>query len=243
MHRHLSRFTLALSLLGLCAATAHAQTVDEIVAKNLQAKGGAEKWQAVKSVKMAGTITIQGRQMPLTVYAKRPNFNRQEIGLPEGKIIQAFDGTTAWMLNPMMSPTPHAAPSAAADMMKNTADFDGALLNYKTKGHAIEFVGKEKIGESAVYHLKVTMKGGHVQHYYLDADNGIEVKTSAEVDLGTGQKQALDTEMSNYKVIGGIMIPHTVKQAMDGKPVVEMQITSVEFNASIDDELFHMPKK
>ena len=30
---------------------------------------------------------------------------------------------------------------------------------------------------------------------------------------------------------------------MDGKPVVEMQITSVEFNASIDDELFHMPKK
>lgn len=241
MHRHLSRFTLALSL--LCAAAAHAQTVDEIVAKNLEAKGGAEKWQAVKSVKMAGMITIQGRQLPLTVYAKRPNFNRQEIGTPEGKIVQAFDGTTAWMLNPMMSPTPQAAPAAAADMMKNSSDFDGALLNYKAKGHAIELVGKEKIADSAVYHLKVTMKGGQVQHYYLDADNGIEVKTSAEMDMGTGQKQALDTEMSNYKVIGGIMIPHTVKQTVNGKPVVEMQITSVEFNASIDDELFHLPKK
>jgi len=241
MHRPLSRFTLVFVL--ACAAAAHAQTVDEIVAKNLQAKGGAEKWQAVKSVKMAGTITIQGQQMPLTVYAKRPNFNRQEIGTPDGKVIQAFDGTTAWLINPMMSPVPQAAPVAAADMMKNNADFDGALLNYKQKGHTIEFLGKETLAEKPVYHLKVTMKGGQVQHYYLDADTGIEVKTTAEVPMGMGgTKQSLDTEMSNYKTIGGIMIPHTVKQTVNGKPMVEMQITSVDFNTSIDDELFHMPK-
>ena len=77
MHRHMSRLTFALSLLAVAAA-AHAQTVDEIVAKNLQAKGGAEKWQSVKTVKMTGKIAAQGQEMPLTVYAKRPNLNRQE---------------------------------------------------------------------------------------------------------------------------------------------------------------------
>jgi outer membrane lipoprotein-sorting protein len=241
MHRARSRVMFALFL--LCGVAAQAQTVDEIVAKNLQAKGGAEKWQAIKSVKMVGRIMVQGREMPLTVYAKRPNFNRQEINVPDGTVVNAFDGTTAWMVNPMTGGQPQVAPASAADMMKNSSDFDGSLINYKAKGHTIELVGKEKLNEKDVYHLKVTMKGGQVQHYFLDADNGIELKSSTEVDFGTGEKQALDTEMSNYKPIEGIMIPHTVKQLVNGKPMVEMVITSVEFNAPIDDALFTMPQK
>ena len=242
MHRHMSRLTFALSLLAVAAA-AHAQTVDEIVAKNLQAKGGAEKWQSVSSVKMTGKIAAQGQEMPLMVYAKRPNLSRQEISLPDGKIVQAFDGTTAWVINPMMgSDVPQVLPGGAAEMMKNSADFDGALVNYKSKGHTIELVGKEKLSDKDVYHLKVTMKGGQVQHYFLDADSGLEVKTSAEVDMGMG-KQALDTEMSNYKQVGGIMLPHTVKQFTNGKPIVEMSVTGVEFNAPVDDSIFKMPKK
>lgn len=245
MHRQMSRLVLALALFPVVATTARAQTVDEIVAKNLQAKGGAEKWQSVNSVRMSGTITVQGQQLPLTMYAKRPNKNRQEISLPDGKIVQAFDGTTAWVINPMMgSDAPQVVPGGVADMMKNSADFDGALINYKTKGHTIELVGKEKLAEKDVYHLKITMKGGQVQHYFLDAESGLELKTSAEVDMGMGgSKQTLDTEMSNYKAEGGIMLPHTVKQFVNGKPTVEMSVTAVEFNAPVDEAMFTMPKK
>jgi outer membrane lipoprotein-sorting protein len=240
----MSRLTFALSLIAV-AAVAHAQTVDEIVAKNLQAKGGAEKWGSVNSVKMTGKIAAQGQEMPLTMYAKRPNLNRQEISLPDGRIVQAFDGTTAWVINPLLgTDTPQAVPGGVADMMKNSADFDGALINYKTKGHTIELVGKEKLADKDVYHLKVTMKGGQVQHYFLDAESGLELKTSAEVATGMGgAKQTFDTEMSNYKAEGGIMLPHTVKQFVNGKPTVEMTVTAVEFNAPVDDAMFRMPKK
>jgi outer membrane lipoprotein-sorting protein len=244
MHRHMSRLTFALSLL-VVAAAAHAQTVDEIIAKNLQAKGGAEKWQSVKTVKMTGKIAAQGQEMPLTVYAKRPNLNRQEISLPDGKVVQAFDGTTAWVINPMMGgDTPQVVPGGAADLMKNAADFDGALINYKSKGTTIELVGKEKLADKDVYHLKLTMKSGQVQHYFLDTESGLEVKTSAEVDTGMGPtKQTLDTEMSNYKQVGGIMLPHTVRQFMNGNKMAEVSVTGVEFNAPVDDSIFTMPKK
>jgi hypothetical protein len=87
------------------------------------------------------------------------------------------------------------------------------------------------------------MKNGHVQHYYLDANTGVELKTMADVDLGTGQKQTIETEMSNYQQVNGILIPHSVKQTINGKPVVQMTIDKVEFNAAIDDALFRMPKK
>jgi outer membrane lipoprotein-sorting protein len=245
MRRSVSRAAFVLLVL-VSSAVARAQTVDEIVAKNIQAKGGAEKWKSVTTVKMTGKISMQGMDLPLTVYAKRPNFNRQEIVLQDKQLVQAFDGGTAWLINPMMgSDTPQELPGPAADMMKNTADFDGALIDYKTKGHTVELVGKEKLADGAeVYHLKVTMKGGsHIQHYYLDAKSGIELKTASDIDMGTGTKQSLETEMSNYQQVNGIMIPHTVKQTVNGKPVVQMTIEKVEFNAPIEDAFFKMPAK
>ena len=219
-------------------------TVDEIIAKNLQAKGGAEKWQAVKSVKMSGNMTAQGKEMPLTVYAMRPNFNRQEIVLPAGKAIQAFDGTTAWVVNPMLGiNTPQVVPGQAAEFTKQSADFDGALINYKDKGNVIELVGKEQFEGKDVYHLKVTAKGGPLQHYLLDANSGLELRTSTEVELGNGQKQTLTSAMTNYKAVNGIMIPHTVTQTAGDKPLLQWTITSVEFNTVTDDSIFRLPKK
>ena len=226
------------------AAQAALPTVDEIIAKNLQAKGGAEKWQAVKSVKMTGRMTAQGTEMPLTVYAMRPNFNRQEITLPAGKAIQAFDGTIAWIVNPAIGvDTPQPVPGPAAELAKNSADFDGALLNYKTKGNSIELVGKEKLEGKDVYHLKVTVKGGPVQHYLLDAESGIELRMTADVDLPNGQRQTLTTEMSNYKQVDGIMIPHTVTQMSGLQRLLQWTIDTVEFNSVPDDSIFRMPKK
>ena len=225
-------------------ASAPLPTVDEIIAKNLQAKGGAEKWQSVKSVKMSGKMTAQGSEMPLTVYAMRPNLNRQEIMLPAGRAIQAFDGTTAWVVNPMLGiDTPQVVPGPAAEFTKQSADFDGALINYKDKGNVIELVGKEQLDGKDVYHLKVTAKGGPVQHYLLDATSGLELRTSTEIELGNGQKQTLTSTMTNYKPVNGIMLPHTVTQTAGDRPLLQWTITSVEFNAVPDDSIFRLPKK
>ena len=260
MSRPCTTLTSSLLFVLIAVSAAHAQapaaaplpTVDEIVAKNLQAKGGAEKWQSVKSVKMTGKMTAQGTEMPLTVYAMRPNFNRQEITMAAGKAIQAFDGTTAWVVNPMLGiDTPQVVPGPAADLAKRSADFDGALINYKDKGNVIELVGKEQLPGGGkepvvgkdVYHLKVTSKDGPVQHYFLDATTGLELQTTAELALGNGQKQTLTNVMSNYKPVDGIMIPHAVTQSVGGRQLLQWTITSVEFNSVADDSIFRLPKK
>jgi outer membrane lipoprotein-sorting protein len=252
MPRHRSVLTSSLFFTLIAVAAAHAQappsapllTVDEIIAKNLQAKGGAEKWQSVKSVKMSGKMTAQGTEMPLTVYAMRPNFNRQEITMPAGKAIQAFDGTSAWVVNPMLGiDTPQVVPGPAADFARYSADFDGALINYKDKGTTIELVGKEQLEGKDVYHLKVTAKGGPLQHYLLDATTGLELRTSTQIELGNGQKQTLTSAMSNYKQVNGIMLPHTVTQTAGDRQLLQWTITSVEFNSIPDDSIFRLPKK
>ena len=219
----------------------YGQTVDEIVAKNIKAKGGAEKWKSISSVRMTGTFSAQGMEMPMTVYAKRPNLSRQDITLKGMKVVQAFDGVTPWMMPPG-SDVPQEIKGPQADAMRSGADFDGPLMDYAAKGHKLELVGKEKLGSSEVYHLKLTKKDGNIEHYFLDVDSGMEVKRTAEMEAG-GMKQSVETELSNFKSIDGIMIPHIMKQSMNGSPVAQMTVEKIEFNAPIDDALFKMPGK
>lgn len=228
---------VALSL----AAPSAAQTVDEIVAKNLAAKGGAEKWKSISSVKMTGTLTAQGMDLPMTIYTKRPNLLRSDITTPAGPVTQAFDGTIAWMTPPGGTEAKEIT-GPPADAARNSSDFDGPLMDYASKGHKLELVGKEKSGAAEMYHLKLTKKDGTVEHYYIDVSTGLEAKRTAEMGMGE-LKQALDSELSDYKAVDGIMVPHTMKQSVNGKTVVQMKIAKIELNAPVDDAMFRMPKK
>jgi hypothetical protein len=39
------------------------------------------------------------------------------------------------------------------------------------------------------------------------------------------------------------MIPHTMKQSVNGTPVAQMTVEKIEFNAPIEDAIFRMPAK
>jgi outer membrane lipoprotein-sorting protein len=235
----------------LLVSPASAQTVDELIARNIQARGGEEQLRAMQSMRITGTVQVQGMELPMTVVAKRPNLMRQEMQIQDKKVVTAFDGTTAWMINPMMgSETPQEIQGPQADMTKDQADFDGSLLDYKQKGHTIELIkgegsnGTEKLADgTAVYHLKVTRKSGRVQHYYLDAASGIELKQSSEVVGPDGQKMTIEQELSDYRKVDGLMVPHQVRSLMNGTPLVTMTVQKIEFNAPVEDGLFRMPAK
>ena len=240
MRRTMGRALLAAALLSVATGAA-AQTADEIVARNLEAKGGLEKWKAVNSLKMTGTITVQGKELPLTIYSKRPNLMRHEMAVGDFRVVQAFDGTRAWAINPMTKGKPQELPREAAEMIRNTAEFDGALVDYKGKGHAVELVGTESADGTEVHHLRLTMKNGNVQHYYIDAKTGLERRVTQQVDTGPGRTQTLSTEMRDFRPVSGVMIPHDVRQLVDGTVIGQMRITGVEMNTVDDDSIFRMP--
>jgi len=220
---------------------AAAQTVDGIVAKYYQAKGG-DKWKATQSMRITARIVTQGIELPMTLVTKRPNMMRQDMSFQGVAIVQAFDGDKAWGINPMMGSTePTEIPGPTAAALKDQADFDGALIDYKTKGHTVEFVGTEDLNGAKVHHLKLTTANKQVQHYYLDAETGVESKVVVEADLGAGP-MTIETELSNYQMIDGIMVPMSIRQnAPTGQVVIT--VDKVEFDVPLDDALFKMPVK
>lgn len=241
MHvRHVKTLLFACLAAVACVSGAFAQTAEEIIARNLQAKGGVEKWKTIASVKMTGTLSAQGQDVPMTVYTKRPNLLRQDITTPAGKAVQAFDGATAWVIPPGAD-TPREVSGPQADAARSNSDFDGPLLDHAAKGHRVELIGREKVGAAEAYHLKLTRKDGGIEHYYIDVTSSLEVKRSAEMNAG-GAKRMLESELSNYRAVDGVMVPHTMTQSVDGAPVMQVKFSTVQFNVPMDDDLFRMPK-
>jgi outer membrane lipoprotein-sorting protein len=217
-------------------------TVDTLIARNLQAKGGEAKLKAIQTMRMTGRVSIQGMELPMTIAAKRPNLMRQEMQIQDKRIVTAFDGQKAWMINPMMgTESPQELTGPQADMAKDQADFDGALVDWKAKGHTVELVGTEDVGAVKTHKIKVTKKNGQVQYFFLSPDTGLEIKTTTEVLQG-GSTMTVETELSDYRSVDGIMLPHALKTAINGTPTASIVVEKIELNAPLDESTFTLPK-
>jgi outer membrane lipoprotein-sorting protein len=251
MQQGMKRMAVALALAVGVAGAASAQTADELVAKNLKAKGGVDNLKAVQGMKITGRVTLPGAgggagiEIPMTILTKRPNRFRQESEFNGQKIVVGFDGTKAWMINPMMGQNgPMPIEGERLEMVKQQADLDGPLVDYKAKGTTIEVQGLETVDGKQVHKLKVTPKTGRSVMLYLDAATGLEAKTvvSAPAEAaGPGAPAAtLESVFSNYQSVGNLTMPHTVQQKANGQ-VMQINIDKIELSPAADDAVFAMP--
>jgi outer membrane lipoprotein-sorting protein len=216
------------------SASASAQTVDEIIAKNLAAKGGAEKLRALQTLRQTGSVTMQGMNATMTTSFKRPSMNRQEITIMGQNIVMVFDGSKGWMLNPMVGTEPMQMPPEQVEMMKDQSDFDGPLLDYKARGFQVELVGVEDVGGKKGFHLRVSRKTLPPQDLYLDFTTYLEIKMSTTVP-GSG---VMEVQFGDYRTVDGLTMPYSLKSLAAGMTVSEMKIDKIEFNVKLDDATF-----
>ena len=220
-----------------------AQSVDEIIAKNVQARGGADKLKSVKSIKSTATMSMgPGIEAPGTLIQKRPALARLEFTVQGLTAVQAYDGKNGWQIMPFMGKKdPELMSADEAKEIEENADLDGPLVDYKNKGHQVELQGKEKIEGTDAYKLKVTLKNGDVQTIYIDSDSFLDIK---EVTKRTvrGTEQEIESAIGDYKPVDGIMFPFAVESGIKGTDQKQkLTITKVELNVPADDSIFKMP--
>jgi outer membrane lipoprotein-sorting protein len=240
---------VAIPILTMLAAvivvpTVTAQSVDDLVAKNLKARGGAARLKAIDAVKFTGRLDAGGMELPFTLIRKRPNLVRQEMQFQGKTIVQAYDGEHAWAVNPMMgTDQPQEIRGQQAEMMREQVDFDGPLVDYKQKGNVIEVVGPDAVGSAKAMKLKITKKSGQVQWLWLDAESGIELKSATEEIAPGDQKLTIETVLSDYKAVDGIQFPFTMETIVNGAPQSKMTVDQVDLSPTIDSAMFKMPAK
>ena len=237
------RVCQAVFVLAVMAPCVLAQTADEIIAKNVQARGGAEKLKSVQSIKSTATLSMgPGMEAPGVLIQKRPALARLEFTIQGLTAVQAYDGKNAWQIMPFMGKKdPELMSADEAKETEEMADVDGPLVDYKSKGHQVELLGKEKIEGTDAYKLKLTMKNGDVQTIYIDADSFLEIKEETKRTV-RGSEQEVESAIGDYKEVNGILFPFAVESNVKGSAEKQkITITKVELNLPTDDSIFKMP--
>lgn len=240
---------ISLSVLMILGSFAAAQTVEEVVASNLEAKGGEEAWMALETGRMTGNMRMGGGaagalEMPFSVEFKKPHKIRLEFTMQGMTAIQAFDGEIGWAILPFLGKTePEEMAEDQVKQLKNQADFEGVLVNYEEKGHTVELVGQEEVDGTPAYKLKVTRADGDVDYLYLDEEYFVEFKMEAQREV-QGSETTIATVLGDYKEVDGLLFAHSMEMSFGGGDAQQViTIEKIELGVDLPDERFAMPAK
>ena len=239
---------MRLSVRGILAAaclaaavSASAETADEVIGKYVAARGGADKMKAIQSLEMKFKANQQGVEFPGKMDLKRPGKVRMEMTIQGKTMVQAHDGKTTWMIMPFLgSPDPQTMSSDEAKEVIEQADMDGPMVDYRTKGHTVELLGKEDVEGSPAWKLKVSLKNGDVSYIYIDTETALEVKETSKRKQ-QGSEVEVDSYLTNYKPVNGVLFPFAVENKVQGKSMGQFTVDDIAANVAIDDSIFAMP--
>lgn len=251
-HRPIKGLALVATLAIFVAAPFAAQaaqgsmTAEQLIAKNMEAKGGQDKLAAIKTAKITGKVNMGGAEAPFTLLWQAPNKVRMEITLQGMTLTRAFDGETAWMINPFMGKTdPEKMSPEEADQVKDEADFRGPLFEPDKKGYKVAFGGETEIEGTPAYELDVTRPNGGTTKIYLDKEYYLEFKQEDKRTL-RGQEMETETAIGDYKKVDGLMFAHSFDTHAVGMPegqggTFNMTIDNIELNPDVPASTFTMP--
>ena len=210
--------------------------LEELIEKNINARGGYEKLKAVKSLKITAKYIQGGRETPLILTIKRPNFVHAKVLFPTSPLICGYDGKTAWWFDRARISEPQILPAEEALIFTRYADFGDLFVDYEQKGQKTELIGIEDLDGQKAHKLKITSQNGIIRYVYLDAGNFLNVKESYK---SKNEKDfCLEIIFKDFRAVDGVMFPfyHDITRE-------QTIIERIEMNVDIDDSIFNMPQK
>lgn len=232
----------ALSILALLTVSiASAQTADEIVNKHVQALGGKDVINQIKSEVIESNVSVMGTDLSNTTTLLTGKGFKTESSVYGQTVVQVITPTSGWMINPLQGMVdPQTLPADQVAGAQAILYPGGELFNYKEKGSKVDLVGRENVGSVQTYKLQHTDRSGRISFYYLDPVSYQVIKRELPKDPNTPGTGGVMT-FSNFKKTDiGLVIPYTVVTNQGFE--MTTTVNKIEFNKEIDPKIFEMAK-
>ena len=249
---------MSAALVVVCAAPLRAQSVDDVIARHIAARGGIEKLRAIQTLKITRTVVTPFSTINLVAYKKRPNLYRAEQAAPgQPSIARGVNAEGAWDGGPggkaVMRPQ-----GLGAEMRDLEADFDGLLIDWQAKGHTVTLDGKVPMPPGEAYKLTVKTKSGAERTIYLDATTYLDRRHTGVLNLPPSPaavKQLGDAapprrfdvviDYGGWRPVEGVMFPFDLSEERTSNEPVQSLVSytkSIEVNVPLEDAFFATPK-
>ena len=241
MKKIFSACLLSLFLLSLMTSPGLSQEASDILKKMVEAQGGKKVLEKIEDMTSSGTLelTQMGMTGSLTMYKKEPDKVRMDIEVMGMIITQAYDGETAWGVNPQTGST-EEMPEQQAEYMKRNALGVDALIYPEKYGIAFAYKGKEKIEEKEYLVLEQTFSDGYKATLYIDPKTYLTYKSKSTTMNQMGVEVEQETFQSDFKKVNGMTIAYSIIAFHDGEEYMKLTLTEVIFNSGLKESLFKM---
>ncbi len=237
----MKKFLSLLLIGGLAISMVQAQSLDEVLKKYYHNVGGLENWQALQSTKMTGRANQMGMEFPFTMIMSRPNRQKLVVDIQGSEYVEAFDGTTAWTINPFMGGTAPQKKSSEESTEAGKQMFEDDLMDYAKKGHKASLEGEEEVDGTRTLVVKLTTQAGDDRFYYIDAENFVPLMIKTFANTGQMKGMPVEQYLSDYDEVDGMMMPHSMTTKVNGEVVAQLTFDKIETNVPVTDDLFAFP--
>ncbi len=226
-------------------STRGAPSADQMIAKHIAARGGLAALRAIKTLKMTGSMRPGGFDILLgyNETLARPGSVRIDATLQGLTVVQSYDGTSGWQIQPFQGrKDPEALSADDTKNLQEEADFEGALIDARAKGATIQSLGNVDVDGAPAWAIRATLKNGDQQTFYLDPDAWLTVRMVTR-QLVRGAETLTQTDYGDYEKVAGVYFPFEVASGPKGS-TAQQRITydKIVANQPVDASTFERPK-
>ena len=220
-------------------AAGGSMSLDDVIAKHIEAHGGAARWAEVRSLKMTGTMTSWSKKAPFTLVKTRDGKYHLD-GTQDGQKLEiGFDGQTAWWENRMLQEGAQRVRGADLPVILRETDFPTPFFDYEQKKHEVQLLGAKAIEGRDALALEVKRADGLTETWYLDPATYLEIaRESPGSDFGRPVPQ--QTFYEDFRKVGGITLPFRIDSQWYTRERA-LEIASIETNVAVNDASFRLP--
>jgi hypothetical protein len=229
------------------AAPARAQVsdVETIVARHIDARGGAGAMRAIRSLVFSeGRYSEPGYEGSGQAVMMLTRPYHKLVGHPQRKpdMMEGYDGAAwEWYRDPGIVLRTVGSASGA---LRHFADVEGPFLDYRGKGHKVELRGTEVIDGRPAYQVRLTMMDGYATDNFIDSQSYLIVATRHTAQVHAfGEAVRSQTRMEDYRRVAGVLFPFRSKEVeiATGRTLNSMQWGRIEANVDIPIRWFSPP--
>lgn len=239
--RQTLRAAASIGIAAVMITSLRAETAQEIAAGIVYARGGLARIQNIQTERMSGTVSVGDQQGFFVREIKRPGKARMEITLNGNTTVETYDGAVGWRLDGSNKQARELTGNEKKQFAEE-ADLDGPFVDAEAKGTQMEAMAKEMLGESQVWKLKVALKSGATEFYYVES-TGYYILRLTSIQNGKEEDVLSDTLYRSFRRVEGVLFPFSITSFLRGEePATTLSVQSIELNVAINDADFERPE-
>jgi hypothetical protein len=225
-------------LMAVAAFQMKAQTLEEVINKNIEARGGKEALAKLKTMAIESEVDAGGQKIPMKTYLAHNKGFRMEVtamGMDNYMVVNTKEGASFFPIQGQKGP--EAMPAEMVASIQSEFDLAGEFIGWKEKGLKLELQGEEEVEGTMCFKILCVYPNKKEKRFFIDKESYQIIRENEKFEVN-GKEMDVNQDYGNFKKVDGYTLPFSSSGQMGA-----MKILKYTINSELKDTLFQVAKK